>query len=166
MLPETYSFTRGTSRQAILEQMQKAAERALAAVWEKRSADSILASPRELVTLASIVEKETGQADERPRVAGVFVNRLKQGIRLQSDPTIIYGLVAGAGTLGRPIRRSDIDSDTPYNTYKINGLPPGTHRQPRPSRAGSCRQSDGDRRDLFRRRRHWWASLRQNAGRA
>ena len=124
LLPETYSFTRGAKRQDILLQMRRAQERILAEVWENRDPDLPLETPEELVILASIVEKETGQPEERGHVAGVFVNRLHQGMRLQSDPTIIYGIVGGQGSLGRPIRRSDIDETTPYNTYRIDGLPP------------------------------------------
>src|SRR5206468_6708917 len=97
---------------------------------ERRSPDLPLKSPEELVTLASIVEKETGKPEERPRVAAVFVNRLRQHIKLQSDPTIIYGLVGGKGTLGRPIMRSEITQPTPYNTYAIEGLPPGPIANP------------------------------------
>jgi UPF0755 protein len=130
LLPETYRFTRGTTRQQILDQMRSARERALADVWANRRDGLPVETPEELVTLASIVEKETGKADERPRVAAVFVNRLNRGMRLQSDPTIIYGIVGGEGTLGRPIRRSDIDAETPYNTYRINGLPPGPIANP------------------------------------
>ncbi|HSM19860.1 MAG TPA: endolytic transglycosylase MltG, partial [Hyphomicrobiales bacterium] len=124
LLPETYSVTRGTSRQAVIDRMLRAHDRTLARIWERRDKDLPLETPEELVTLASIVEKETGKVDERPRVASVFVNRLKRGMRLQSDPTIIYGLVGGEGSLGRPIRRSEIDKPTPYNTYQIRGLPP------------------------------------------
>ncbi|MCG8444869.1 MAG: endolytic transglycosylase MltG [Hyphomicrobiales bacterium] len=124
LLPETYSFTRGAKRQDILLQMRRAQERILAEVWENRDPDLPLETPEELVILASIVEKETGQPEERSHVASVFVNRLHQGMRLQSDPTIIYGIVGGQGSLGRPIRRSDIDETTPYNTYRIDGLPP------------------------------------------
>jgi len=125
LLPETYKYSRGTTRAEIVEQMVKAQTRALEQVWELRAPDLPLASPEELVILASIVEKETAKADERPRVAGVFINRLNQGIRLQSDPTIIYGLFGGAGKpADRPIYKSDIDKPTPYNTYVIDGLPP------------------------------------------
>ena len=99
-------------------------------VWERRSPDLPIKTPEQLVTLASIVEKETGKPDERTRVAAVFVNRLKQKMRLQSDPTIIYGLVGGKGTLGRPIMKSEIEQPTPYNTYVIDGLPPGPIANP------------------------------------
>ena len=92
--------------------------------------DLPIKTPEELVTLASIVEKETGKADERSRVAAVFVNRLKNKMRLQSDPTIIYGLTGGKGSLGRPILKSEIEQPTPYNTYVIDGLPPGPIANP------------------------------------
>lgn len=125
LLPETYKFSRGTTRLEIIEQMAKAQTRVLEQVWARRAPDLPIESPEELVILASIVEKETARADERPRVAGVFINRLNQGIRLQSDPTIIYGLFGGAGKPSdRPIYKSDIDKPTAYNTYVINGLPP------------------------------------------
>ncbi|WP_394689980.1 endolytic transglycosylase MltG [Hoeflea sp.] len=125
LLPETYKFSRGTTRVEILEQMEKAQTRALEQIWARRAPDLPLETPEELVILASIVEKETARADERPRVAGVFINRLNLGMRLQSDPTIIYGLFGGEGKPSdRPIYRSDIDKPTPYNTYVIDALPP------------------------------------------
>ena len=92
--------------------------------------DLPIKTPEQLVTLASIVEKETGKPDERSRVASVFVNRLKNKMRLQSDPTIIYGLTGGKGSLGRPILKSEIEQPTPYNTYVIDGLPPGPIANP------------------------------------
>ncbi len=124
VIANTYLYARGKSRQSLLDEMIAAQTALVDEIWAKRPADTILKDKNEMVTLASIVEKETGKADERPRVAAVFLNRLKAGMRLQSDPTIIYGLVAGKGKLDRPITQSDIDSDTPYNTYRINGLPP------------------------------------------
>jgi UPF0755 protein len=130
LLPETYKFPRGTSREQVIQRMQQAQKRVLAEIWERRSPDLPVKSPDQLVTLASIVEKETGKPDERSRVAAVFVNRLKQKIKLQSDPTIIYGLVGGRGTLGRPIKRSEISQPSPYNTYVIEGLPPGPISNP------------------------------------
>jgi len=130
LLPETYKFPRGTTREQVIQRMQQAQKRVVAEIWERRSPDVPLKSPEQLVTLASIVEKETGKADERSRVAAVFVNRLKQKIKLQSDPTIIYGLVGGKGTLGRPIKRSEITQPSPYNTYVIDGLPPGPISNP------------------------------------
>ena len=130
LLPESYRFTRGTTREQMLQRMQQGQKRLLQDIWERRSTDVPVQTPEQLVTLASIVEKETGKPDERPRVAGVFVNRLKTRMRLQSDPTIIYGLVGGKGSLGRPIMRREIDQPTPYNTYVIEGLPPGPIANP------------------------------------
>jgi UPF0755 protein len=130
LLPETYKFPRGTSREQVIQRMQGAQKRLVAEIWEHRSPDVPLKSPEQLVTLASIVEKETGKADERSRVAAVFVNRLQKKMKLQSDPTIIYGLVGGKGTLGRPIKRSEISQPSPYNTYTIDGLPPGPIANP------------------------------------
>jgi UPF0755 protein len=130
LLPETYRYIRGTTRQQMLERMQGAQERVLSDIWANRIPGLPIESPEKLVTLASIVEKETGVAAERPRVAAVFINRLKKHMRLQSDPTIIYGLVGGKGTLGRPILRSEISKATPYNPYVIPGLPPGPIANP------------------------------------
>src|SRR3982075_459478 len=130
LLPETYKFPRGTSRDQVIARMQQTQKRVLAEIWERRNADIPIKTPEQLVTLASIVEKETGKADERTRVAAVFVNRLRQKIKLQSDPTIIYGLVGGKGTLGRPIKRSEIQQPSPYNTYVVDGLPPGPIANP------------------------------------
>jgi UPF0755 protein len=130
LLPETYKFPRGTSREQVIARIQQAQKRALAEIWERRITDLPIKTPEQLVTLASIVEKETGKSDERSRVAAVFVNRLRQKIKLQSDPTIIYGLVGGKGTLGRPIKRSEIQQPSPYNTYVVDGLPPGPIANP------------------------------------
>jgi UPF0755 protein len=130
VLPDTYNFTRGMSRSQLIQHMQHAQQRLVAEVWERRSPDLPLKTPEQLVILASLIEKETGKPDERTRIAAVFVNRLKQRMRLQSDPTIIYGLVGGKGTLGRPIMKSEIDQPTPYNTYQIDGLPPGPIANP------------------------------------
>lgn len=123
--PDTYKFSRGTKRTEIMAQMRAAQDRLIDQVWEKRDADLPVKTKQEFVTLASIVEKETGKDDERAHVASVFINRLNRGMRLQSDPTILYGLFGGAGRpADRPIYRSDIDKETPYNTYHIKGLPP------------------------------------------
>ena len=130
LLPETYKFPRGTTRDQVIQRMQQTQKRVLAEIWERRNPDIPVKSPEQLITLASIVEKETGRADERSRVAAVFTNRLRQKIKLQSDPTIIYGLVGGRGTLGRPIKRSEITAPSPYNTYVIEGLPPGPISNP------------------------------------
>lgn len=130
LLPETYRFTRGMTREQIIQRMQQAHRRVLQEVWEHRMPDLPISTPEQLVTLASIVEKETGRPDERNRVAAVFVNRLKAKMRLQSDPTIIYGLTGGKGSLGRSIMKSEIEQPTPYNTYVIDGLPPGPIANP------------------------------------
>ena len=130
LLPDTYKFPRGTTRDQVIQRMQAAQKKILGEIWERRNRDVPVRSPDQLVTLASIVEKETGRADERSRVAAVYVNRLQKNMRLQSDPTIIYGLVGGRGTLGRPIKRSEITQPSPYNTYVVNGLPPGPIANP------------------------------------
>lgn len=130
LLPDTYRVSRGMSRADLIVKMQSEQKRILDQVWAGRSADLPVRSPFELLTLASIVEKETGRADERPHVASVFINRLGKRMKLQSDPTIVYGLVGGRGTLGRGILRSEVERATPYNTYVIEGLPPGPIANP------------------------------------
>ncbi|MDQ2954473.1 MAG: endolytic transglycosylase MltG [Pseudomonadota bacterium] len=125
LLPETYRFTRGTTREQLIQRMQQTQQRIVQEIWDHRAPDLPIKSPEQLVVLASIIEKETSKPEERTRVASVFVNRLKNRMRLQSDPTIIYGLVGGRGSLGRPINRSEVEQPTPYNTYVIDGLPPG-----------------------------------------
>jgi len=130
LLPDSYKFPRNTPREQVIQRMQQAQRRAVQDIWDRRLPDVPLRTPEQLVTLASIVEKETGKPEERTRVAAVFANRLKQKMRLQSDPTIIYGIAGGKATLGRPISRSDIDQPTPYNTYVIDGLPPGPIANP------------------------------------
>ena len=123
--PDTYKFSRGTKRAEILSQMRAAQDRLIDQIWERRDPDLPIKTKQEFVVLASIVEKETGKDDERAHVASVFINRLNKGMRLQSDPTIIYGIFGGAGKpADRPILRSDIDKPTPFNTYHIRGLPP------------------------------------------
>ncbi len=124
LLPDTYKFSRGTPRIDILKRMETAQRNFLDKVWKSRRRGLPIQTTQEAVILASIVEKETGRADERSKIAGVFINRLRKKMRLQSDPTIIYGLAGGKGTLGRPILRSEITQSTPYNTYQIDGLPP------------------------------------------
>ncbi|SED85158.1 UPF0755 protein [Rhizobiales bacterium GAS191] len=130
LLPDTYKVTRGDQRAKILTWMADAQRTALADIWKHRSADLPIRSAQELVILASIVEKETGKADERPRVAGVFLNRLQKNIRLQSDPTIVYGLTGGKGPLGHALTKDEVLRPTPYNTYAIDGLPPGPIANP------------------------------------
>lgn len=125
LMPETYKFTRGRTRQEVLDEMQRLQARTVEDIWGRRAPGLPIQTPEEFVTLASIVEKETGRADERPRVASVFINRLREGMRLQSDPTVLYGLFGGAGRpADRPIYQSDLEKETPYNTYQIAGLPP------------------------------------------
>jgi UPF0755 protein len=123
LLPETYLFTRGTTRAEIIRRMERAQAKFLDTHWDLRSADLPFDSPAEALILASIVEKETALPDERRHIAAVFVNRLRRGMKLQSDPTIIYGLTKGY-PLGRGIRESELTRATPFNTYVIDGLPP------------------------------------------
>ncbi|MBB4196323.1 hypothetical protein CCR94_05710 [Rhodoblastus sphagnicola] len=130
LLPETYKFQRGDTRDKLLQKMARDHKALVEEIWRRRNSDLPLTSPTDMVTLASIVEKETGRADERPRVASVFLNRLRKHMRLQSDPTVVYGLVAGQGPLGRTLTRDDLESRTPYNTYVIDGLPPGPIANP------------------------------------
>lgn len=122
--PDTYEIRRGDSRQDLIDLMIRKQGEALAAAWAGRDPDLPLETADELLTLASIVEKETSVPEERRRVASVFVNRLNRGIRLQTDPTVIYGLTLGRETLKRGLRRSELDARTPWNTYLIDGLPP------------------------------------------
>ena len=124
LLPDTYSFGTKDSKNDILQRMQAAQTKFLAQVWEERDPDIMVKTPEEAVILASIVEKETGIAEERPRIAAVFNNRLRKGMRLQSDPTIIYGIFGGSGMRDHPITREELQQKNPYNTYQIDGLPP------------------------------------------
>ncbi len=124
LLPETYHYRRGDSRQSVLERMKASRDKVLSELWEARAEGLPIKTPEEAVILASIVEKETGVADERALVAGVFVNRLNKGMRLQSDPTVTYGITLGVRPLGRELSRRDLRQPSPYNTYVINGLPP------------------------------------------
>ena len=123
LLPETYLFQRGTTRTEFITMMTDAHDKVLAELWEGRADNLPIKTPEDAVILASIVEKETGLAEERPMVAGVFINRLNRPMRLESDPTIIYGLTGGE-PLGRGLRQSELKKPNPYNTYQIDGLPP------------------------------------------
>ena len=123
LLPETYEVRRGDNRAQVIDRMKAAQDELLEKLWTQRRPDLPFASPAEAVTLASIVEKETGVAAERPRIAAVFENRLKAGMRLESDPTVIYGISQGV-PLGRGLTVGELAAETPYNTYKIAGLPP------------------------------------------
>jgi len=124
LFPETYGIEKGMTRKALIERMQEKMQQFLAAAWEKRKPGLLLKTPQEAVVFASIVERETGRPDERDRVAAVFMNRLRKGMRLQSDPTVIYGLVGGQGPLGRSLTRADLEQKSTHNTYQIDGLPP------------------------------------------
>jgi UPF0755 protein len=130
LLPETYAYELGTPRAALADRAAAAMRRTLAEVWEQREAGLPLAGPQELLVLASIVERETARPEERPRVAAVFYNRLRRGMKLQSDPTVAYGVAGGAGGLDRALTRTDLDWPNPYNTYRLAGLPPGPIASP------------------------------------
>jgi len=129
VLPETYDFTPGESRQQLLARMEKAMARTLAELWAQRSKATVVTTPQEALILASIVEKETGKAEERRMVAGVYSNRLRIGMKLDADPTVIYPITKGR-PLGRRIKRSELDRDTGYNTYLKAGLPVGPIANP------------------------------------
>jgi UPF0755 protein len=147
LLPETYLFTRGTTRRELLARMEKAETKFLAQQWAARADGLPFATPEQAVVMASIVEKETALPEERRHVAAVFLNRLKTGMKLQSDPTIIYGISKGY-PLGRPIYESEIAGATPYNTYVIAGLPPAPICNPgKDSLAAVLRPEDSN--DLY-----------------
>jgi UPF0755 protein len=130
IMPDTYVFQRGETRDNVIRVMMKANQKLIDELWSERAEDAPVKTPAEALILASIIEKETGVPEERTRVASVFANRLKQGMRLQSDPTIIYGITGGKVKLDRPLTKRDIAEATPYNTYQINGLPPGPIANP------------------------------------
>jgi len=130
LAPDSYEVDKGADRQALLGEMMDRQAKVLAELWATRAADLPYGTPEEAMVMASIVEKETGVAEERKRVASVFVNRLRKGMRLQTDPTVIYGVTNGEGVLGRGLRQSELRRETPYNTYVIDGLPPGPIANP------------------------------------
>jgi len=130
VMPDTYVFKRGMTRQKLIDDMQAAQTKLLGELWNARRPVMPVKTKEEALILASIVEKETGKAEERPAIASVFINRLDKGMRLQSDPTIIYGITLGKEKLDRGLTRRDIETPTPYNTYTINGLPPGPIANP------------------------------------
>jgi UPF0755 protein len=125
LLPETYHYAYGDPRGTLVERMRRDMGRAVAKLWADRAEGLPFDKPEEAVILASVVEKETALPAERSRIAAVFINRLKKGMRLQSDPTVVYALTGGRGALGRKLTRADLDVDHPYNTYRNLGLPPG-----------------------------------------
>jgi UPF0755 protein len=129
LLPETYSYQWGDTRAALVRRAEQAMAAALDEAWRQRAENLPLANPRQALILASIVERETGKAEERALVAGVFINRLRRGMPLQSDPTVAYAAADG-GVLERPISRADLERDHPFNTYRIRGLPPGPIASP------------------------------------
>ncbi|PHK95898.1 aminodeoxychorismate lyase [Pseudoroseomonas rhizosphaerae] len=129
LLPETYAYVWGDSRAAVVRRAGAAMREALERLWKERAEGLPLASPREALVLASIVERETGMPEERGRVAGVFINRLRRNMPLQSDPTVAYAAADG-GVLDRPLSRADLERDHPFNTYRIRGLPPGPIASP------------------------------------
>ena len=130
LLPGGYYFNRGFTREQMIQRMRQAQDRLLKEVWERRSSDLPLKSADQLIILASIIEKETSRPEERTRVAAVFANRLKQKMKLETDPTVIYGIAFGKGSLGRPLTKADLAQPSPYNTYVIHGLPPGPIANP------------------------------------
>ena len=124
LLPDTYKVPRGMARQALIDMMAAEGRQFLDKAWTARQPGLPLRTPRDALVLASIIEKESGRKDERERVAAVFINRMRQGMRLQSDPTILYGVEGGQADWGRPILRTEIQTKTAHNTYQISGLPP------------------------------------------
>ncbi len=148
IFPETYVFERGTPRATLLVRMTKAMDRVLDQEWATRGPDLPLQTPRQALILASIVERETAKPEERPMVAAVYLNRLRRGMKLQSDPTVVYGASNGLGTLDHGLTRAELDADSPYNTYRNAGLPPGPICMPG---AASIRAvtHPADRTDLF-----------------
>jgi len=130
LLPETYNYTYGDSRAKLVDRMAKNMQTELASLWKTHASGILLKSPQEAVTLASVVEKETALAAERPRIAGVFMNRLRTGMPLQSDPTVIYAVTMGKMKMDRPLTRNDLELSSPYNTYQVPGLPPGPIANP------------------------------------
>jgi UPF0755 protein len=130
MLPQTYAFEFGASRASIVERASAAMQRTLDQAWASRAPNLPLTSPTEMLIVASMVERETARPEERPHIAAVFLNRLKKGMRLQSDPTVIYAASNGTGTLERPLTKVDLEIASPFNTYRANGLPPGPIASP------------------------------------
>jgi UPF0755 protein len=132
LLAIRHDFFPGDTRESVIAAMQEKMDSKLAEIWANRdpAIDEVISSPEQMVTLASLVEKETGVETERPQVASVFINRLKKNMRLQTDPTVIYGITMGKGPLDRKLTRKDLNTKTDYNTYQIDGLPPGPIANP------------------------------------
>ena len=146
LAPDSYEVRDGDTSESVIVRMQEAQEAILAAAWEGRAEGLPLDTPQEALILASIIEKETGVAGERRQVASVFVNRLRRGMRLQTDPTVIYGVTEGRGVLGRGLRQSELRAETPWNTYVIDGLPPTPIANP--GRASIAAAVDPDTTDF------------------
>lgn len=167
LLPDTYLYSYGDRRRSLYQRMQKAMAEALARAWAERRPDLPLQSPRDLLILASLVEKETGHADERAHVADVFINRLRLGMPLQSDPTVIYVLSEkGAKKFAGPLTHADLAVEFALQHLSRQGLAGGPDRQPRRSLAAGGGAPNSGRRSLLCRRRQWRACLRQDPGRA
>lgn len=130
LLPQTYNFSRGDKRNDMVERMRHAMQKTLAEAWEGRASNLPFSNPAQALILASIVEKETGLAIERGHVAAVYINRLRRGMRLQADPTTAYAVTHGAHKMSRPLTMKDLEMDSPYNTYRYVGLPPGAIANP------------------------------------
>jgi UPF0755 protein len=147
LAPAAYDYSRDTERSVLIEQMTAQQQAWLEEAWAARAPDLPVETPEELLILASIIEKETGVAEERGRVASVFVNRLRRGMRLQTDPTVIYGITRGEGTLGRGLTRAELAAPTPWNTYAIDGLPPTPIANP--GRASLMAAAQPETTDLY-----------------
>ena len=133
VLPQTYSYEYGATRAQVLARAEAAQAQMLAAAWAGRASNLPLASPRDAMILASIVERETAKPEERPHIAAVFLNRLRLGMRLQADSTVVFAASEALGVLDHPLTRAELELDSPYNTYRVKGLPPGPICAPGPA---------------------------------